>query len=452
NLNVSGSNVDAWVRRRDVLRAAVFQAPMLPRLLLAPLLAGLLAPASSVGATGPCNPDGSGPVCQLQFGTVPRTGGVNDGDTIDARVGGSIHHVRFVGVQAQELTRYSVTPSKWRGECHAVAAANFVEKIVRQGGYRVRLSAQHPRSDSIGRWERSLAFRIGGRWRDLGEMEMARGLTLWLHNTTETAWNQRYNLLGQQAALKGIGLWNPTTCGSGPAQDVPFKVWVMSDPVGDDAKDINSEYVRIQNRSPSTSVSLAGWYMSDAGRKDLRFHFPADARLGPGQTLTIHSGHGQASGLTFYRNLDGTQFENSANGGGAGDGAYLFDPKGDLRAHMTYPCLVACSDPNLGALRVTANATRGPEYVLIHNVSERAVDLFGYELRLPGGYGFGPDSVLRPGETMTVAVEGNPANDTRLSKHIGYGGAYLPDSGGTASVTTFDEIVLACDSWGSGHC
>jgi hypothetical protein len=53
---------------------------------------------------------------------------------------------------------------------------------------------------------------------------------------------------------------------------------------------------------------------------------------------------------------------------------------------------------------------------------------------------------------MTVAVEGNPANDTRLSKHIGYGGAYLPDSGGTASVTTFDEIVLACDSWGSGHC
>lgn len=425
----------------------------MPRRLLLTLLLGLLAPTTTAAAaTGPCFPDGTGPTCQIDIATVPKTGGVNDGDTIDAIVGGRREHVRFIGVQAMELTRYSVTPSKRRGECHALAATNLVEKLVRQSHHRVRLTAQHPRRDSRGRLERSVAVRIGGRWRDVGELEMARGLTLWLHNTTETAWNQRYNLLGQQSAAKGIGLFDPTTCGAGPSQDVPLKIWVMSDPIGDDDANINAEYVRIQNRSATTSVSLDGWWLSDAGAKPLRYHFPAGTRLGPGQTLTVHTGSGSNSGLNFYRGLSGTQFENSVNGGGAGDGAYLFDPQGDLRAHMIYPCLVACADPNQGALRVTANAIRGPEYVLIRDVSDHALNLFGDELRLPGGYGFGPDSVLQPGETMQVFVEGDPSDDTRLVRHIGYGGAYLADSGGTAAVTTFDEIVLGCDSWGDGHC
>ena len=35
---------------------------------------------------------------------------------------------------------------------------------------------------------------------------------------------------------------------------------------------------------------------------------------------------------------------------------------------------------------------------------------------------------------------------------MGYEGAYMGDAGGTAQVQTFDEIVLACDSWGSGSC
>lgn len=425
----------------------------MPGRLILTLLLGLLAPtATASAATAACLPDGSGPTCEVWTANVPKQGGVNDGDTIDVRIGGRREHVRFIGVQAMELTRYSVTPSKRRGECHALAATNLVEKLVRQGGYRVRLTAQQPRRDTQKRLLRSVAVRSGGRWRDVGEMLMTRGLGLWLHSTVETAWNERYNLLGQQASAQGVGLFDPTTCGAGPSQDVPLQVWVMSDPVGDDNANVNAEYVRIQNRSATTSVVLDGWWLSDAGPKQIRYHFPAGTQLGPGQTLTVRTGSGTDSGLTFYRGLSGTVFENSVNGGGAGDGAYLFDPQGDLRAHMIYPCRVACADPNQGALRVTANAIRGPEYALVRNVADHAIDLFGYELRLPGGYGFGPDSVLPPGETMQVFVEGDPSDDTRLVRHIGYSGAYLRDSGGTAAVTTFDEIVLGCDAWGSGRC
>jgi endonuclease YncB( thermonuclease family) len=393
----------------------------------------------------------TGALASTEYATVPHKGGVNDGDTIDVTLHGRREHVRFIGVQAAELTRYSVTPSKWRGECHAVASARFVLKMIKRGHYRVRLTSQTQKSDTIGRLERSVAVKIGGRWRDIGAMEMSRGLTLWLHNTNETIWNARYNELGQLAAQRGIGFFDPTACGSGPAQDVPFKVWVMSDPIGDDTQDKNSEYVRIQNLG-SHSVSLYGWWLSDAGKKPLRYHFPRGTSIAAGDFITVRTGHGTNGGGTYYRGLDGTQFENSVNGGGAGDGAYLFDPQGDNRAWMIYPCLVACSDPNQGALRVTANAIRGPEYALVKNVSNHPISLFGYELRLPGAYGFGPDAALDPGETMQVYVEGDPSNDTRLVKHIGYDHAYLVDRGGTAQVTTFDEIVLGCDSWGDAHC
>lgn len=424
---------------------------MTRRLPIAVLLGVLAAPSvpdGALAATAPCTSDATSPVCRVWTAKVTE---VNDGDTIDVDVDGDgrrhIDHVRFTGVQAMEQTRYSVTPGKRRGQCHALEATSLVEHLMRLGHHRVRLAAQKPATDRVGRLIRSVAVRAGGRWRDVGEAEMARGVTLWMHNSTETAWNRRYNLLGQRAASEHIGLWNTTTCGAGPNQDAQLKVWVLSDPVGDDARDVNAEYMRVQNRG-AAPLALGNWWIRDSGLR--RFTFPVGTVLGPGHTITVRSGRGSSAGETFYWGLPGTVFENSVNGSGAGDGAFLFDPQGDLRSWMNYPCLVACSDPAQGAVRVTANAIRGPEYVLVRNVSDHAIDLFGYELRLPGAYGFPPDSVLQPGETMQVDVEGDPARDTRLVKHIGYGGAYLPDSGGTAAVTTFDEIVLGCDSWGSG--
>jgi endonuclease YncB( thermonuclease family) len=406
--------------------------------------------APATAATGPCRPGGAGPTCQIWTAKVVD---VNDGDTIDVDIDrdGSRRHfsIRFIGVQAMEQTRYSHTASKRRGQCHALQATNLVERLVKLGHHRVRLTAQSPRKDSRGRLFRSVAVKVKGRWQDVGEREMAQGVTLWMHVAGETAWNRLYNSLGQQAARRHIGLWNPTTCGIGPSQNVPLRVWVMSDPLGEDTANVNGEYIRIQNLSSTASVPLARWWVRDSGLR--RFTFPRGTVLGPGHTITVHSGHGRRSGDTFFWGLPGTVFENSANGGDAGDGAYLFDPHGDLRNYLVYPCLVACSDPNQGAVRITQHAV-GREYVLVRNISNHPVDLYGYELRTPGGYAFDKDSVLLPGETIEVDVMGDPSRDTRLARHMGIGGPYLPDRGGAVRLTTFDEIVLACDSWGSGSC
>jgi endonuclease YncB( thermonuclease family) len=416
-------------------------------ILCALLLAGVPV-TSADAARGPCRPDGSGPTCQVWTGHATS---VNDGDTIDVDIDGDhkkrSYHIRFIGIQAMELTVHANDPRKRRDECHGIEATSFVEKMLRQAHGRVRLTAQHPTTDHLGRLFRSVNVRIGGHWVDLGEREMAAGLTLWMHH--EPSIDRLYNELEQRAAQRGIGMFNTTKCGVGPSQNVPLKVWVMSDPFGGDGDNWNNEWVKIQNQSATSRISLAHWWMRDSMLR--RYTFPAGTAIDPGQTITLHVGRGSRTAKDFYWGINASVWENSIAGGGVGDGAYLFDPKGDLRAWMIYPCLVNCVDPNQGAVRLTASPG-GHEYVLVTNISTHDVDLYGYELRFPGGYAFPHGTVLAPGQSVQVSISGSPSTDSARVVHVGHSGPYMADSGGSVELTTFSEIRLACDAWGRGHC
>ena len=410
----------------------------MPAVLLLALLVFLLLPASSEASTGPCFPGARGRPCHFQTATVSW---VNDGDTVYADLDGDhshrIYSIRFRGVQAMELHRYSPHRALRRGECHAVAATNRVEDLVRASHNRVRLSSQAPSSDHIGRLVRWIAVRQHGRWQDVGEILMREGHTLWMDNTTDTAWNRRYDILGQEAAQAHRNMWDPTTCGAGPQQEVPIRVWALSDPPGWDTPD--GEWMKVQNQSATETLQLGGWWVRDAMLR--RFTFPAGTVVAPGATVTVHVGSGTSGGGDFYWGLRTTVFENAGDARELGDGAYLFDTDGDLRAWMLYPCLTACSDPNQGALDVTAQP-HAPERVTIRDRSDHPVDLYGYALSTPGGvFAFDQASVLQPGETMTVFMQ-----------DLGVDGYVMPDAGGHVSVSAFNGVVLGCDAWGSGAC
>jgi endonuclease YncB( thermonuclease family) len=390
----------------------------------------------------PCvGPGKSGPMCH--FWTA-RVVSVNDGDTIGVVVDGQhkVWQVRFTGAQATELHTYN-----WKhltGECNAVEASRRVRQLVRKSHNRVLLSAQHPskRFDvRLGRW---IAVKVRGHWRDLSAIEMAEGHTLWMSDETETAWNSVYNKLSQEAAQKHIGLWDPTHCGSGPHQDIPLRMWVNWDPHGVDLSNINDEWVKIQNLSSTESLPLTHWWTRDSGLR--RYTFPRGTILQPGATITIHDGPGQNTADDLFWNIHAAVFQN------IGDGAYLFDPQGDIRAYMVYPCLVACSDPNQGALRISAQV-KGQQYVNIQNVSNHAVNLYGYQLNKPGWpYDFGPNSVLQPGETLRVDLSGATVRDTQLDRHWGMPYPRLHPRGDVVRVVTFNEITIACDAWGGVSC
>jgi hypothetical protein len=118
----------------------------------------------------------------------------------------------------------------------------------------------------------------------------------------------------------------------------------------------------------------------------------------------VRVGCGAAWALELHWCLKESAFENVSSGFGTmGDGGYLFDPQGDLRAWQTYPCLVACSDPLAGRVR------------------------------------------------LAVQPSGSPEDGTLLERHLGRGRFVLADGTGVVSLRTADDVVTDCVEWGPTH-
>ncbi len=421
------------------------------KILLPALVAGaaLLAAPTAGAATGKCIP-GVGFSCQVWTGKVVS---VDDGDTLKVKIRGSraaYARVRVTGIQAMEQTVYSTTPRKRRGACHAVATTARGERLVRRSRGQVRLSARRAGSRTGGRIRRSIAVRIGGRWQDVGEILIREGRVLPLPNSVEYAGNKLYQQLADQASLLGIGIWNREACGAGPGPATGLRLWVNWDADGIDGHNINGEWIKIKNLD-GFDLPVGGWWVRDSHLRQYRL--PAGTVVPAGRTITVHVGHGQSDGSRFFWGQSAPVFENASyDHRSMGDGGYLFDGQGDLRAWMMYPCRGVCTDTLQGAIDVSAWYKR-PEYVSVRNVSNAAVDLEGYRLEnKPYGYPFAPGTVLAPGQTLTIHIEGSSGHDSSLVKHWGLGKYVLDDAGDAVSVKAFNDHTLDCYSWGAGRC
>jgi hypothetical protein len=120
---------------------------------------------------------------------------------------------------------------------------------------------------------------------------------------------------------------------------------------------------------------------------------------------------------------------------------------------MTYPCRENCTDPNQGALQLTAQP-KGRESVQIANVGPAPIDLEPYRLTSrPHGYTFAPGSVLAPGETMRVRLwESWDDEDSRLIRYWPTNGPILNNGGDSVQLRRFDDVLVACTSWGDYGC
>jgi endonuclease YncB( thermonuclease family) len=414
------------------------------------LTATAVAAPSASAAAAPCVPGTSAPVCQAWTGRVTF---VDDGDTLDVRVAGRVQRVRIAGIQAMEQTAYSATPAKRRGSCSALAATAALDALVARAHGVVRLTAQHAGTSSRGRPVRSVAVRIGGRWRDVGSAQLASGDALWWPLRAEDAWNATYRVLAQRAAAAGRGIYAPARCGSGPSPDAALRLWVNWDADGNDDADVDGEWVVVRNDGPA-AVAIGGWTLRDSALRS--FTFPAGATIGPHATITLHVGSGTPGDAVFFWGQSKPVFENAtADGDGAmGDGGYLFDPRGNLRAFSIFPCRVACADPLDGRLGLTVDPAAKQESATIENRGAAAVDLEGYRLEAyPRGFAFPSGTVVQPGQRLRVVVGGTPADDEPLLLHWPVDTApILANAGGAVRVATFTGVTVACASWGSGSC
>lgn len=417
------------------------------------LAAGLVAwPGVAEARSGSCLVPGSQLRCSIWTGRVTL---VNDGDTfyVDLSGDGSrrIYKVRITGINAMEQTVYSPNPAARRGECHALEATARLEQLIRRGGGRVRLAALDASSASKRRWRRAVAVKVDGRWRDVGRTLINEGHAVWLPNWQEWAWNASYSRLAERAAAAHRGIWNPTYCGAGPSDASPLRLTVNGDADGADDDNENGEWIRIRNLDPARAVNLGGWMVSDSTPLN-RYRLPDWTTVTPGETLTIRVGRGTDTWTELFWGLRKSIFDNERTDHALGDGAFLFDPQGDLRAWMTYPCRLACTDPHRAALQLSADGV-GRESVTVRNAGATAVDLDGYRLlSRPHVYPFGIGTTLAPGQELVVQTGGDPEEDTPLVKHWGKPGAILRDRGDVVRLTSLRGVEVDCFAYGDATC
>jgi endonuclease YncB( thermonuclease family) len=411
-----------------------------------------LAASSADAQTGPCILGKKhSPRCKLWNGKVTFIG---DGDTLNVRMAGQNKkkpgtRIRITGIQAMEEYTYTSDRKHRRGECHANEATARLEYLVKQSKGRVQLAAQHPGSASRDRPLRQLRVVINHRWRDVGRIMLGEGHALALASRAEWAASASYNYLAQRTAAQQLRIWNSYWCGPGPEQLANLHVWVNSNPPGADAHGPNGEWVRVRNLDPVRTVHIGGWWLRDSALH--RYIFPATATVPAGGTVTLFVGRGRNTATDFFWGNRKAVFDNT-DGHGTGDGAYLFDPEGDLRAWMTYPCAYRCSDRLKGAVRLTVHPS-GHEYLTVRNVSSRAIDLESYRVQVGSyGYAFPAGTVLRQKDVLRVDVKGDPAADQALQKYWGLDKFLLANGGGAARVSTYDDRVLTCRAWGNGSC
>ncbi|MDP9406053.1 MAG: lamin tail domain-containing protein [Actinomycetota bacterium] len=417
------------------------------------LLRGVAAVAAALALAVPASvPAATATELQTWYGTVVH---ISDGDTFEVDVdddGLGPVVVRMTGVQAMEMHKSTSEPP----ECHAAEAEASLGRLI--DGKRVRLSAVD--ADSRGLRNRLVRFvevYRDGVWRDVNLAQLRRGHALWMPHPTETVRHLTYNRAAAAAAARGAALWDIDTCGAGPHHSVPLELWAQWDADSKDALNVNGEWVKLRNRSTTETLTLDGWSLRDTALREYRF--PSDTSVPPGQTLTVHVGVGTDSGLTRYWGLSAPIFENVPADRSLGDGAYLFDPDGDLRAWFTYPCARLCSDPLRDQVVVSAVQYKSPESIQLRNVGTASVDLYGYLLESwPYGYDFPEGSTLAPGETLTVAV-GCPTDSCAMSRLKQYwykygdpNGQFLDNTGDAVRLRTFDGIKIDCGSWGTGTC
>ena len=285
----------------------------------------------------PCIPASSAPLCVAENAKVLY---VDDGDTIDVRIPGASSHsrVRLTAINATEQSAYNSSPGHQQGECHALNANNLLTDLIKRSKGQVRLVYLNRLTRAGVRLVKDVQVFVNGSWHDTGSLLVSRGDALFMPNSREWAWNRSYMVLSQQAASRGLGLFDTTYCGFGPDQDIPIKVTVRYDAPGNDTINPNGEIVRIYNLG-TRPLNLAGWWVRDSSPR--RYVFPVGAVVQPGENITVHVGKGTNSADTYYWGLNTPIFDNpTTDERSIGDGAYLFDPQGDARAWQFYPCRI----------------------------------------------------------------------------------------------------------------
>ncbi len=358
---------------------------------------------------------------------------VLDGDSFN--IEGSSIPIRMLGINTNETSD---------GDCHSALAKNRLTELIE--GKTVTLSAD----------DLSVVFPGGqpgdpnrpGRFVDIGSTDVGNimlreSLALPYAHRTETSRNNIYLDTAAAARILGEGIWNSEACGTGPDQDTELKLEVRWDAEGDDAQNVNGEWIDIINNG-NHSISLSGWRLRDPST---RFYiFPASSQIPAGEIMRIHVGSGSDTSLEKYWGLGAPIFNNTID-----QGVYLLDPDNDIRAVFEYRCRIDCTSELVGKVSIIVNydATGDDhfnpngEWVDLKNLTGTTIELYGY--LLDSYYQFEPEHHINPYSSIRIRV--GQGTDTETTLYRGRSAPLFPNAGGSMGFRRSDNVLVDSYTW-----
>jgi micrococcal nuclease len=243
---------------------------------------------------------------------------VVDGDTIEVEVGGQVHTVRYIGIDAPE-TKHLSEPVEWMGPEETDANRELVE------GKTVYLEKDVSETDQYGRWLRYV-FLADGRFVNARLVEMGYAQS----STYPADVNYKDVLREKQREAREAerGLWGPTPT------PPPWEARVAVEPEccqfdapGDDSRNKEEEYVCFVNAG-SSAVDVEGWEVRD--EQGWSYTFP-DVTLSAGTRLRVVTGCGRDTDDVLYWCKDGAAVWNNG-----GDTVFLHDDAGAVVTQYSY--------------------------------------------------------------------------------------------------------------------
>jgi endonuclease YncB( thermonuclease family) len=425
-------------------------------ILLAFSLTGLASPATAEQQTPT-----AGRYLDIPIQETGQVLTVADGDTFRFIPDGESDYVtvRLLGVNTPEVRGFN-NVHRDQDMCGGAEATEVLKSVLRPGT-RVQLRSLDAASESMGRIQR-YAFA----WNPLTEqfdidvqaVIAQSGLAMWFTVKNEAALSYQYRVMIAQTQLEKRGIWDPAYCGPLEQPDANISVIVNWDAPGNDSVNINGEFIVLRNIGTS-DVDISGWLLRDSSLTSW-FYLPNGSILAPNDYRVVHVGTGvggQPNPRDLYMGSITPLFPNTRPGLFLGDGAYLIDRNTAIRSYYEYPCVLDCSDPLQGVLRITkvnavATATSlakraNQEYIKIKNDGTTPALLDGYYLRRGlSTYPFLVNTVIMPGKILTVRIgKGTP---TRSTQYWGRDRPLLKDQKDRVALLSNRNVTISAKSWG----
>ena len=320
---------------------------------------------------------------------------VADGDTFRFIENGSSDYVtvRLLGVNTPEIRGFN-NVHRDKDMCGGAEATDVLKSVLRPGT-KVQLRSLDKASEGRGRIQRyAFAWNPTTEQFDIDVQAVVAqsGLAMWFTVKDESALSYQYRVMIAQTQLEKRGMWNPNYCGPLESPNAQISVIVNWDAKGNDNQNINGEFITVRNIG-SAPVDLTGWLLRDSSLTAW-FYFPSGSIIAPNDFRVVHSGvgaNGTPNPRDLYMGSETALFPNVEEDKFLGDGAYLLDRNTAMRTYYEYPCVLDCTDPLQGVLRITkvnavstaksAAKRANQEFVRIRNTGNSSALLDGYYLR-----------------------------------------------------------------------